>query len=71
MARDPNCDFCLGAYGICTECEGCMFDHCECDPCAHGKARIEECIFCDRHSVSECEQIFDFGGPPNAKKYER
>ena len=48
MARDPNCDFCLGVQGICTECDGCFGEHCLCSPCAHGKLRTDECVFCGR-----------------------
>jgi len=53
MARDLNCEFCnathrMITWGVCTECEACFGEHCECDPCAHGKARSEECVFCVR-----------------------
>jgi hypothetical protein len=48
MSRDPNCDFCLGVQGICTECDACFGEHCQCDPCAHGNKREEACVFCGR-----------------------
>jgi hypothetical protein len=36
-----------------------MCDHCECDPCQHGKARAEDCVFCQRYPSGEVtfEQI--------------
>ena len=49
--RDPNCDRCNAVrdlQGICTDCGGCFGQHCQCNPCAHGKARSEDCIFCGR-----------------------
>lgn len=49
--KDPNCDFCLAVRGVCTDCEGCFGGHCQCDPCQHGKARAEECVFCSRGFV--------------------
>ena len=52
MARDPNCDFCTAGapnlQGICTDCDGCLGEHCQCDPCQHDKKRSEECVFCGR-----------------------
>ena len=41
-------DFCLGVQGICTECDGCFGEHCDCAVCAHGKKREEDCVFCGR-----------------------
>ena len=50
--KDANCEFCnAGApnlQGICTDCDSCFGEHCQCDPCQHGKARSEECVFCGR-----------------------
>ena len=49
--RDPNCDRCNAVrdlQGICTDCNGCFNQHCQCNPCAHGKDRSEDCIFCGR-----------------------
>ncbi len=50
--KDPNCDFCnAGApclQGICVYCDGCFGEHCQCDPCQHGKAGYVECVFCGR-----------------------
>ena len=52
MPQDPNCVVCNAVRpnlcGICTDCEGCFGEHCQCDPCAHGKTRDEECGFCMR-----------------------
>ena len=46
--RDPDCMACQGVQGVCTDCEGCMVEHCKCDPCQHGRARAEGCGFCRR-----------------------
>lgn len=46
--KDPNCDFCNAVQGICTECNACFSEHCDCDPCQHGKPRDVECVFCGR-----------------------
>ena len=52
MPRDPNCAVCNAGRpnlrGICTDCNGCMIEHCQCDPCQHNKKRSEECVFCER-----------------------
>lgn len=28
-----------------------MVEHCQCDPCQHDKARIDECVFCERNAT--------------------
>lgn len=50
--RDPACDFCAEAVGICTECSGCFGGHCQCDPCQHGRRRDQQCVFCVRGFTS-------------------
>jgi hypothetical protein len=63
MARDPNCDFCLEVQGVCTECDGCFGEHCQCDPCAHNKFRDEACVFCVRgFDMPEDQPQRDLGG---------
>lgn len=56
MSQDPTCAYCqagcLDLQGICTECDGCMRLHCQCDPCQHGKTREEACFFCGRGNVA-------------------
>jgi hypothetical protein len=47
-SANPTCDDCLSEVGCCTECHGCFGEHCECDPCAHGQARNQNCVFCGR-----------------------
>lgn len=42
-----DCPGCLN-IGICCECLGCFKNCCVCNPCQHGKARTEECVFCER-----------------------
>lgn len=44
----PECDYCQEVWEQCTECQGCFGEHCTCDPCQHGKARSDECVFCRR-----------------------
>lgn len=55
MPQNPNCGVCNAErpnlQGICTECDGCFVDHCQCDPCQHGRARSEQCCFCERGMV--------------------
>jgi hypothetical protein len=55
MPQHPACGACNAGkpdlQGICTDCDGCMSQHCQCDPCQHGKARSEECVFCERPSA--------------------
>ena len=51
MPKNPECDFCKEVSGVCTECDGCFGEHCQCDPCAHGKNRAEDCVFCGREYV--------------------
>ena len=55
MPRDPECIVCHAGrpnlQAICTECDGCMVEHCQCDPCQHDKARIDECVFCERNAT--------------------
>lgn len=51
--KDQNCDFCNHVSGVCTECEGCFGEHCQCDPCAHGRMRSEPCVFCVREPISK------------------
>lgn len=46
--KNLECDFCQADYGMCTECGGCFGEHCYCSPCAHGKLRTEDCVFCSR-----------------------
>ena len=46
--KNPECDFCQGVVGVCITCDGCFGEHCQCDPCQHGKARADECVFCER-----------------------
>ena len=46
--KDPNCDFCNHVSGVCVECDACFGEHCECNPCQHGKPRDVECVFCGR-----------------------
>ena len=52
MPRDSECIVCNAGrpnlQAICTDCDGCMVEHCQCDPCQHGKTRAEECVFCQR-----------------------
>ena len=48
MSRDPSCDFCTAAVGVCIDCDACFGEHCECDPCQHGKSRQDDCVFCQR-----------------------
>lgn len=56
MPQDSNCVVCNAQrpnlVGICTECEGCMAEHCDCPICQHGKARVEACFFCGRGNVA-------------------
>jgi len=56
---NPSCDFCQAGYGVCTECGGCFGEHCQCDPCQHGKARKDECTFCGREKEQTVEEIFN------------
>jgi hypothetical protein len=55
MPQHPTCAECNAGrpnlQGICTLCDGCMRLHCGCDPCQHGKAQAEECVFCERAVV--------------------
>lgn len=55
MSQDPNCAVCNAErpnlVGICVECGGCFSVHCQCDACQHGKARLEECVFCQRGTM--------------------
>ena len=62
--KDPTCDYCSEVYGVCTECAGCFGEHCQCDPCQHGKARVEECVFCQRGFSPVIAQ--ETGAPPAA-----
>jgi len=54
MPQHPTCPRCNAGRpdlrGICTDCDGCMSEHCQCDPCQHGKSQEEECVFCLRWS---------------------
>lgn len=53
--RDEACEDCLGVQGVCVDCNACFGQHCECDPCQHGKPRDVECVFCGRG----CEALVD------------
>jgi len=55
--KTPDCDFCSLVSGICVECGGCFGEHCQCDPCQHGKARADECVFCGRGFGPSEEQL--------------
>jgi hypothetical protein len=46
--KNPECDFCNHVSGVCVECDACFGEHCECNPCQHGKPRDIECVFCGR-----------------------
>ena len=52
MAKDSSCAICNAErpdfQGVCTECDGCFGDHCDCVVCAHDKPRADECVFCQR-----------------------
>jgi hypothetical protein len=77
--KNPECDFCnAGApclQGICVMCDGCFGEHCECDPCQHGKPRDVECVFCGRlfehpgilleEDVEQLAIALGFGGIPD------
>ena len=55
MPQHPTCAECNAGrptlQGVCTDCDGCMRLHCECDPCQHGKARAAMCVFCERDEM--------------------
>jgi hypothetical protein len=42
------CEACQLATGTCIICGKCFKEHCTCDPCQHGKERVEDCTFCER-----------------------
>lgn len=61
MPQHPTCVECNAGrpefQGVCTDCDGCMRLHCQCDPCQHGKARLEECVFCQRGTMALLDAI--------------
>ena len=69
--KSSDCDFCALVQGVCTDCDGCFGEHCQCDPCQHGKKRAEECVFCGRGFTPTEDQvaaIFDLGGQADVER---
>lgn len=61
MSQHPTCPECNAGrpdlQGICTECDGCFRLHCDCTHCAHGKSRVDDCVFCARCSTPLLEML--------------
>lgn len=61
MPQHPTCVVCNATrpnlQGICSECEGCMATHCQCNPCSHGQERIAGCVFCNREPKSLLDAV--------------